>query len=68
MNVDIKLELSHVYESYWDILPREIQKYIIQFKISQENIDEENKERSPSLFFYFTHFSLCNPLTVAHPV
>ena len=52
VNVDIKLELSHVYESYWDILPREIQKYIIQFKISQENIDEENKERMLSYTDY----------------
>ena len=49
MDVKKKLEISQVYESYWDMIPSEIQEYIIQFKKSQENIDEENKERMLSL-------------------
>ena len=49
MVVKKKLELSFVFESYWDILPRQIQEYIVHFKISQQNIDEENKDRMKSL-------------------
>ena len=45
MDVKVKMELSFVFESYWDMLPKEIQEYIIHFKISQQKIDEENKER-----------------------
>ena len=53
MDVKKKLELSFVFESYWDMLPKEIQEYIIHFKISQQKIDEENKERM---------FSLCHEI------
>ena len=49
MDVEKKRELSYVMESYWDMLPNEIKEYIIQFKKSQESIDEENKERMISL-------------------
>ena len=42
MDVKKKLELSYVMESYWDILPNEIQDYIVKFKTNQEKIDEEN--------------------------
>ena len=49
MDVEKKLELSYVFESYWDMIQREIEEYIIQFKISQQNIDEENKDRRMSL-------------------
>ena len=34
----------HAYESYWNMLPMEIQDYILMFKISPEAIDEEKKE------------------------
>ena len=40
MNVERKVALSCVYESYWDMLPPEIQEYILDFKFSQEQIDE----------------------------
>ena len=49
MDVKTKLELSYVMESYWDMLPNEIKEYIIHFKISQQKIDEDNKERMRSL-------------------
>ena len=49
MDVKVKLELSHVFESYWDMLPSELQEYILHLKIRQENIDEDNKERMQSL-------------------
>ena len=39
-----KLQLLLFYESYWDMLPPEIQEYIIQLKIAQEEIDAERKE------------------------
>ena len=45
MDVKIKLELSYVMESYWDMLPNEIKGYILQFKMSQEKIDEKMKEK-----------------------
>ena len=40
MNVKRKVALSCVYESYWDMLPPELQEYILLFKVSQEQIDE----------------------------
>ena len=45
MDVKKKLELSHVMESYWDMLPKEIKDYIVQLKINQEKIDEKMKEK-----------------------
>ena len=40
MDVKRKVALSCVYESYWDMLSAEIQEYILEFKFSQEQIDE----------------------------
>ena len=40
MDVKRKVALSCVYESYWDMLSPEIQEYILEFKFSQEQIDE----------------------------
>ena len=40
MDVERKVALSCVYESYWDMLSPEIQEYILEFKFSQEQIDE----------------------------
>ena len=44
MDVKRKLQLLLFYESYWDMLPPEIQEYIMQLKIAQEEIDAERKE------------------------
>ena len=41
MDVKTKLELSFVFESYWEMLPNEIQQYIMSLKMSQEKIDEK---------------------------
>ena len=53
MNVQTKLQLSEAYESYWDMLSPEVQEYILEFKQSQEEIDEARKELM---------FSLCHEL------
>ena len=44
MNVERKLQLSLFHESYWDMLPPEIQAYIMQLVIAQRRIDAERKE------------------------
>ena len=50
MNVTTKLAWMDEYESYWDILSPEIQEYILEFKRSQEKLDEEQKDLMNSLF------------------
>ena len=40
MSVKKKLTWLKLYETYWDVLPVEIQEYIFEFKISQEYLDE----------------------------
>ena len=49
MDVRLKMELSFVFESYWDMLPKEIQEYIVHLKIEQQKMEEEKKERMKSL-------------------
>ena len=49
MDVKLKMELSFVFESYWDMLPKEIQEYIVHLKIEQQKMEEEKKERMKSL-------------------
>ena len=49
MNVMKKLTWLKVYESYWNVLPVEIQDYIIEFKISQEYLDEVREELMQNL-------------------
>ena len=44
MNVMKKVYLMHRYESYWNMLPPEIQDYIIQLAIAQMYIDAEREE------------------------
>ena len=39
MNVKIKLSLMKYYESYWKMLPEEIQTLILSYKDSQELVD-----------------------------
>ena len=45
MNVRKKMKLCHAFESYWNMLPPEIEVMILEYKESQEAIDEERKER-----------------------
>ena len=49
MDVERKLQLSLFHESYWDMLPPEIQEYIMQLAIAQMRIDAERKERMDRL-------------------
>ena len=44
MDVERKVALSCVYESYCDMLCPEIQEYILDFKFSQERIDKAREE------------------------
>ena len=73
MNVERKVALSCVYESYWDMLPPEIQEYILEFKFSQEQIDEAREElmsmlrqeihlyRSVRVHWEWGHVQCCPP-------
>ena len=49
MNVKTKVQLRDAYESYWDMLPPEVQEYINELKQSQEKIDQDNKDLMNSL-------------------
>ena len=48
MDVKRKLKLLNTYESYWLMLPSEIQEYILVFKFSQDVI-EHRKEYQRAL-------------------
>ena len=39
MDLEKKMELLNVVESYWDMLPPEIQQLILKYKESQELIE-----------------------------
>ena len=45
MDVKRKVELMYVMESYWTMLPPEIQDFILLLKRNQEWFDQEKKER-----------------------
>ena len=49
MNVQTKLQLMNEYESYWDMLPPEVQEFIEELKRNQEKIDQDNKDLMNSL-------------------
>ena len=49
MDVNKKIELMNVMESYWNMLPPELQDFILLLKRNQERIDEEKKERMRDL-------------------
>ena len=49
MDVNKKIKLMNVMESYWDMLPPEVHEIIMMYKRSQEWIDEEKKERMRDL-------------------
>ena len=40
-----KVELSRMCDSYWDLLPPEIQAYILALKAGQERIDKEREKK-----------------------
>ena len=44
MDVQRKLTLLKLYESYWLMLPPEIQEYIVVLKISQDVIEQRKAE------------------------
>ena len=49
MNVRKKMKLCHIFESYWNMLPPEIEVVILEYKVGQEAIDEKEKERMKKL-------------------
>ena len=49
MNVETKIQLAEAYESYWDMLSPEVQGYILEFKQSQEKIEQDQKDLMYSL-------------------
>ena len=57
LDVQRKLLLMKLYESYWLMLPYELQEYILVYKINQEVIEERKKERS---------VMLCNEIVKRH--
>ena len=49
MDVKTKLNLLKLYESYWQMIPYEIQEYILVFKINQEVVEEKRKQQNVML-------------------
>ena len=49
MDVKTKLNLLKLYESYWQMIPYEIQEYILVFKINQEVVEERRKQQNVML-------------------
>ena len=49
MDLERKLLLLKTYESYWLMLPAEIQEYIVVLKISQDVIEHRKKEQAVML-------------------
>ena len=45
MNVERKAQLSRMCGSFWDLLPPEIQEYILELKIGQVRIDAEREKK-----------------------
>ena len=54
MNVMKKFEWMKLYETYWNVLPVKMQDYIIEFKISQEYLDEVRAELMRNLLSEIT--------------
>ena len=49
MNVETKMKLMNVMESYWDMLPPEIHEIILMLKRNQELLDQEKEKRMKEL-------------------
>ena len=45
MDVKTKVELMNVMDSYWNMLPPELEDFILLLKRNQELFDQEKKER-----------------------
>ena len=45
MDVKKKVALLEVTDSYWDMLPEEVQMYIVNLKLKQEYLDELRREQ-----------------------
>ena len=49
MSVETKFQLMDAYESYWDMLPPEVQDYILELKRSQEKLEMNRKDLMTAL-------------------
>ena len=49
MDIEIKLKLLNIVESYWDILPPEMKDLILEYKESQELIEWRESSASQSM-------------------
>ena len=49
MDVKKKIKLMNVMESYWDMLPPELQDFILLLRKNQELFDEEKEKRMKDL-------------------
>ena len=49
MNVETKMKLMLVMDSYWDMLPPEMHELILLYKRNQEMIDQEKEKRMKEL-------------------
>jgi len=45
MDVAKKMKLMEVTDSYWDMLPEEVQMYIVNLKLKQEYLDALKREQ-----------------------
>jgi len=50
MDVKKKLALLEVTDSYWDMLPEQVQMYIVKLKIKQEYLDQLKREQWKKVF------------------
>ena len=49
MDVKTKVELMYVMDSYWSMLPLELQDFILLLKRNQEMLDQEKERRMKEL-------------------
>ena len=49
MDVKTKVELMYVMDSYWSMLPPELQDFILLLKRNQEMLDQEKERRMKEL-------------------
>ena len=49
MNVETKMRLMLVMDSYWDMLPPEMHELILLYKRNQEMFDQEKEKRMKEL-------------------
>ena len=49
MDVNRKMKLMNVMDSYWDMLPPEMHELILTYKRNQELLDQEKEKRMKEL-------------------